>query len=97
RKIPIGLIHTMGIPEEMLHQGPNPCGQNLGVIEDAANMIFGHGESLYCFDTLQFDDYGKFEASRFDAAAKAKRHREIFPLDCEKAFAMGALFADMTL
>jgi multimeric flavodoxin WrbA len=97
RKIPVGLIYTMGMTEDMMRQGPFACGQNLGCIESTAGMVFGHGESLHCFDTLQFDDYGKVEAPRFDAAAKARRRREAFPLDCEKAFAMGARFADMAI
>ena len=42
------------------------------------------------FDTLQFDDYAKYEAGIFDAGEKAKRHEEVFPADCERAFAMGA-------
>ena len=32
-------------------------------------------------------------ATRFDPERKAKRRREIFPHDCEKAYAMGVRFA----
>ena len=46
-------------------------------------------ESVMSFDTLQFDDYAKYEAGIFDAEAKARRHEEVFPADCERAFAMG--------
>jgi len=32
-------------------------------------------------------------APRFDPVKKAKRRIEIFPIDCQKAFDMGARFA----
>ncbi|MCX5799113.1 MAG: flavodoxin family protein, partial [Proteobacteria bacterium] len=49
--------------------------------------------SLLSFDTYQFKDYSKVVAGRFDPEKKAKRRKEIFPKDCEKAFDMGARFA----
>ena len=49
-----------------------------------------HSETLFSFDTYQFDDYSKMVADRFDANKKAKRRKEIFPIDCKKAFDMGA-------
>lgn len=56
---------------------------------------FGHAESLYSFDTLQFDDYSKVVADRFDPEQKAQRRAEVFPLDCRKAFELGARLADI--
>ena len=41
------------------------------------------------FDTLQFDDYSKVLATRYDPVAKKKRHDEVFPLDCQRAFDIG--------
>jgi hypothetical protein len=32
-------------------------------------------------------------ATRFDAVKKAQRRKEIFPIDCQKAFDMGVRFA----
>jgi len=52
--------------------------------------IFGSAEALCSYDTCQFDDYSKYVAPRFDPVKKAKRREEVFPKDCEKAFAMGA-------
>ncbi|MDR1518909.1 MAG: flavodoxin family protein [Planctomycetota bacterium] len=92
RKIPVGLLYAMNTPDGGLDQGTAACGQTLRVVEGMASRIFGRSESLHCFDTWQFDDYSKFEASRFNAAAKARRRQEVFPLDCKKAFAMGARF-----
>jgi hypothetical protein len=51
--------------------------------------IFGHSESLCSFDTLQFEDCSKYVAPRFNPEHKAKRRKEVFPQDCNKAFEMG--------
>jgi hypothetical protein len=61
--------------------------------ERILRVIFGSSESIFSFDTYQFEDYSKVVAERFDPAKKAKRRKEIFPKDCEKAFEMGAKFA----
>ena len=37
-----------------------------------------------------FEDYFKVVALRFDPEKKAKVRAEVFPIDCEKAFEMGA-------
>jgi hypothetical protein len=51
-------------------------------------------ESDECYiNAYQFDDYTKYEADRFDAPARKKIHDEQFPLDCQRAFDMGARFA----
>ena len=52
--------------------------------------IFGSCELLLATDTLQFDDYDKYLSTVWDAAAKAKRREEVFPLDCAKARELGA-------
>ena len=57
-------------------------------------MIFGAWEYMCSFDTYQFDDYSKVVSDRFDPKKKAHRREEIFPKDCEKAFGMGARFAE---
>ena len=50
---------------------------------------FGACELLLATDTMQFDDYGKYLATVWDAAAKRQRHEEVFPGDCARAFALG--------
>ena len=52
---------------------------------------FGHCELLTVADTLQYPDYGKYESELFDKEAKIKRHREIFPKDCQRAFEIAAV------
>ncbi len=53
-------------------------------------MILGASETLCSYDTYQFEDYSKVYAPRFDPEEKAKVRAEVFPIDCEKAFEMGA-------
>jgi len=67
--------------------------QQIGPNEKLLKMLLGASESLFSFDTYQFEDYSKVVTDLFDPEKKAKRRREIFPNDCEKAFDMGARFA----
>ena len=88
KQIQTGFIYTMGVTEEMFNQ----VGYShfMDLISMFLTRVFGHSQRLCCFDTLQFDDYSKYVATRFDPAKKARRRREVFPIDCEKAFEMGA-------
>jgi multimeric flavodoxin WrbA len=89
-KIHTGFIYTGNATEEEMKER---FGQHLGINEMVMKMIFGASESLVSSDTYQFEDYSKVVSDRFDPAKKAKRRREIFPIDCRKAFDMGARFA----
>ena len=91
KKINTAFIYTMNATEKQMKEFG--FDQHLGINEMLLQMIFGASESLFCFDTCQFDDYSKVVASRFDPDNKAKRHDEVFPIDCKKAFEMGARFA----
>jgi multimeric flavodoxin WrbA len=90
RKIKTGCIYTMNIPEEMMQEWGYV--QNFQRTEMTMQRIFGSSESLVCCDTYQFEDYSKYVADRFDPNKKAARRKEIFPLDCQKAFEMGTRF-----
>jgi hypothetical protein len=46
-----------------------------------------------CTDTYQFKDYSKYVSTAWDPEAKARRHKEVFPQDCERAYALGARLA----
>ena len=69
--------------------------QHLGVVEMVMKRIFGESESLFVTDTYQFDDYSRYEAAVFNVEEKAKRRKEEFPKDCQKAFDMGVRFAQL--
>jgi multimeric flavodoxin WrbA len=83
RKIQTGFIYTMNTSGYERHIALN---------ESYLKRIFGASESLLCFDTYQFDDNSEVVAERFDPGKKAKRRKEVFPQDCEKAFQMGVTF-----
>lgn len=85
--IPIGIVLTMGLPEDLAKQFG--YFERFGNTERFMRNIFGKAETLYCFDTYQFEDYSTYFAPRFDPKQKLKRRQEIFPQDCEKAFEMG--------
>jgi hypothetical protein len=52
------------------------------------------GANLSKYRGLQFEDFSKVESSMFDVPQRIKRREEIFPLDCAKAYEMGAKFAE---
>lgn len=91
RKIPTGFIYTMNVNQNRLEEVGYE--RNLKGTEMAMKRIFGASESLFVTDTYQFDDYSKYETSAFNEEEKAKRRKEVFPEDCQKAFEMGVRFA----
>lgn len=92
KKIKTGFVYTMNVPEEI--------GKNIGYEDhfksnqQVLSMVFGHSEYIASYETLQFEDFSKVESSMFDVPQRIKRHEEIFPLDCAKAFEMGAKFTE---
>jgi len=81
-------IYTLGATEEMSEEmGFN---HHINLTEMILKWIFGDSETLCSYDTYQFEDYSKVVAPRFDPDKKEKRRKEVFPLDCAKAFKMGA-------
>ncbi len=91
RKIPTGFICTMGATESRMRE--MGYDQHARLVETLLAMFLGPVESLVVNDTYQFDDYSKYVSTRFDPVAKAKRRKEVFPLDCEKAFELGVRLA----
>ena len=90
RAIHTGFIYTMNVPEErMLELGYD---RHIAMNESYLRRVFGRSESLVCCDTKQFDDYSKIDQTRFDPEQKARRRKEQFPKDCQKAFEMGVRF-----
>ena len=90
KKIQTGFIYTMNVTEKQMKAGG--FDQHPLHNERVLKLIFGSSESLFSFDTYQFEDYSKVVADRFDVEQKTKRRKEVFPIDCQKAFEMGARF-----
>jgi multimeric flavodoxin WrbA len=91
RQIKAGFIYTMGVPEDVFNQ--MGYSHFINLISMFLERTFGHSESLCCFDTMQFEDYSKYVAPRFDPGKKAQRRKEVFPQDCQNAYEMGIRFA----
>jgi len=92
KKIPVGCMYTMNVSEQMMKE--MGYAQHLGINELVLHLLFGSApESLFCFDTYQFEDYAKVVANWFDPEQKALRRKEVFPIDCDKAYAMGTRLA----
>lgn len=47
-------------------------------------------KTYFSTETRQFDDYSKYDCDMFDVDARIKRHAEVFPVDGENCFALGA-------
>jgi multimeric flavodoxin WrbA len=88
REIPAALVYTMNVTE----QDMSAFYQDTSVAASRAIMtrIFGSCEVLLCTDTYQFADYSKYLSTAWDADAKARRHKDQFPRDCEHARELGA-------
>lgn len=82
RRIPVKLIYTMNCPIPGFHKALNES--TVG----AMGSFIGPTELLEVLDTLQFDDYSKYDAAMFDVPAKHKRHEEEFPNDQKRAYEM---------
>jgi multimeric flavodoxin WrbA len=94
KKIPVGLICTLGAGE----QEEKVFRPHLQFNQMIISMLLGPAELLVSTDTLHVEDYSTIVADALVARLpqKLEHHRTVFPADCEKAFAMGARFAGRT-
>ncbi len=85
--IPTVLIMTSNCPEEMY--GERGYTELLEGYRRTLSAIVGPTKVLTCGDTLQVDDYSKYDWTNFDPEVKKKRHDETFGDYLAKAFALG--------
>jgi len=91
KRMSTGFIYTMNVNQtQAIEIGYK---QHLEYAEQAMKNIFGANESLFVTDTYQFDDYSKYVVTSFNGEEKAKRRKDEFPKDCQKAYEMGVRFA----
>lgn len=90
RQIPTAFVYTMNVSEQMMKES---YGSHIEANASHLKMMYGSCESFYCTETLQFEDYDKMVFSYFDPEERRKRHREVFPQDCKRAFELGARLA----
>jgi len=88
RKVGAAFIYTMGATEEIARE--HGFDKHIALNEMLIKDVLGASETLCSYDTYQFEDYSKMHAPRFDPEKKAKVRAEVFLIDCEKAFKIGA-------
>lgn len=95
RNIPVGLIFTMNVPENLMPNYNYPT--ILGANEWAFKMIYGYCETLNICDTYQFNDYSKYDCNMFDEEHKRQVKENQFPKDLQKAFGLGKKLTEMNI
>ena len=92
RKIHVALIFTMGVEAQIMEKEYR---QNIQFYQNILSDLLGPTETIISTDTLHVKDYSEIEADWMESQAERKlqHQRTVFPLDCEKAFEMGARFA----
>lgn len=87
RKKATALVYTMNVKlEDMAAYGKDH------VVATAKRLMehqFGPCEVLLCCDTLQFDDYSKYDTDMWDEQAKRQRHNTVFQQELKNAYALG--------
>ncbi|MDR0722552.1 MAG: flavodoxin family protein [Treponema sp.] len=87
RRIPVGLIYTMNVPEGDLESSGYLA--RFQFYENLFARIFGSAKTLLSTETWQTEDYGKYGMTMFDEGARRKRREEVFPRDRQRAFELG--------
>jgi multimeric flavodoxin WrbA len=91
KRIACGLVYTMNIAEGMLDEwGYNAL---FGTHVRALHVLGGPVEYVTACDTYQFEDYSRYYAPMFDVEHKKRMRDGIFPIECERAYTMGARLA----
>jgi multimeric flavodoxin WrbA len=86
KRIKVGMIFTTNAPSEFYRNFYDSLVQ-------ASARIIGDTEYVTAEDTWQFSDYSKYAADMFNAEAKKRRHEEVFPEECRRAYEMGKRLA----
>lgn len=93
-RISTGFIYTMNISEDILNTEDFQYHIQFDMHRKYISEILnGAWEDLVVTDTYQFHDYSRYNASQFDEHHKAEIRKKRFPVDCKKAFDMGARLA----
>lgn len=91
RKKATALLYTMNLNEERVAEFGYDSIINRA--KTVMERLFAPCEVFLACDTLQFDDYSKYDTDMWDVPAKQKRHMESFPQELEKAYALGVKLA----
>ena len=88
RRIPVLFIMTSNCAEEYYDKiGYNSMLDNY---KSTLGGMVGPTKVMVCGNTLQVNDYDKYNWTMFDPEAKKARHETVFPQELERAFLLGA-------
>ena len=87
KQIPVLMIMTSNASEEFYPQ--IGYDEMLKRYQGTLGTFVGPTKILISSDTLQVNDYSRYNLTMFDHEAKKKRHDTVFPEDKRKAFALG--------
>jgi multimeric flavodoxin WrbA len=82
KRIKTGMIFTTNAPS-------NFYTEYYGGLVNTSSRIIGDTEYVTAAETWQFDDYSKYAADMFNVEERKRRHDEVFPQDCRRAYEMG--------
>ncbi len=88
KQIPVLFIMTSNAPEQMYARA-SYASMIAGYKSTLGNFI-GPTQILISGDTLQVNDYDRYDWSMFDIEGKKERREKVFPQERKKAFDMGA-------
>ncbi|EKQ57351.1 MULTISPECIES: flavodoxin family protein [unclassified Clostridium] len=88
KKMPTAFIYTMNVSEEVMEMANYKL--TFEKMESSIERIFTKPQIMYSNYTYQFDDYSKYKSDAFPEEAKAEHRKVQFPIDCQKAFEIGA-------
>lgn len=91
-KIPVLFIMTSNAPEEFYT--PEGYGRVISNYQNTLGAFVGPTKTLIAGNTLQVNNYDKYNWTLFDTEAKQIRHRDVFPKEKSEAFNLGAQMAE---
>ena len=86
--IPVLFIMTSNAPEAFYT--PEGYGRVISAYQNSLSGMVGPTKVLIASDTLQVNDYDKYDWTMFDPEAKKARHESVFPEVKQSAFSLGA-------
>ena len=87
----VGLIYTMNAPQNYYQTAVRPTFEPFEM--GCKHLLKGQVMTYAACDTLQVQDYSKYNMAMFDASHKAHVHQTQFPKDLQQAFEMGQKLA----
>ena len=87
RTIHSAVIYTMNCPEDLAGKIHYP--ELLAPNAQAMGLVLGECETLCAYNTYQFTDYSRYDASMFSEPVKAEHRDKVFPEDLKRAYELG--------